>query len=189
MASDDDSSWSRQLLVGLGALLAAALVVGGVLSVVALGAAKVTGLDGGSAAGPTAEPSLYIPSADPTTRPEQYPDPAVPEKSDSPSPSPSPSASPTKQDKPDPRISLQAFPNQVGAGQRIDLTGVYPRGEGATLRVQRWENGWTDFPVTAPVSGGQFHTWVETSRAGLQKFRVVDPASGRHSNAVGVRVS
>ncbi|MGZ4436839.1 MAG: hypothetical protein ACXVW6_04325 [Nocardioidaceae bacterium] len=188
MATDDDSSWSRQLLVGFGALLAAALVVGGVLSIVALGAAKVTGLDGGAGAGASVKPSLYLPPLTSTTSAAPSPEPSAATRAAAPSPSAKPSAKPTKR-KPDLRISLQAFPTQVGAGQRIDLTGVYPRGEGAVLQVQRWQGGWSDFPVTTSVSGGQFHTWVQTGQSGRQQFRVLDRASGKHSNPVSVTVS
>jgi hypothetical protein len=187
MATDpDDSPWSRQLLMGVGALLAVALIVGGIFSLVALGAAKMTGLDS-SGAGASAKPSLYMPPLQPTRQPQQ---PAPASTSAAPSPSPSPSPTPTKRPKPRPRISLQASPLQVAANQRIDLTGVYPRGEGHSLTVQRLEGGaWADFPVTTSVSGGGFHTWVTTGRSGMQQFRVLDPATGRHSNAVRVHVA
>ena len=186
MATDDDSPWSRQLLVGLAALVAVTLIVGGVLSLIALGAAKISGI-GSPPGGASAPPSLYMPSLEPTTTPDPYPDPAPP-STGSASPSPSPSDSPTR-NKPDQRITLQAYPGNVSPGQRIDLSGVYPRGEGAMVRVQRWANGWVDFPVSASVSGGIFHTYVTTSRGGPQKFRVLDPGTGRHSNPVTVRVS
>ena len=74
------SCWSAS-----GVLVAVALVIGGVISVVALGAAKVTGL-GDAHASATAPPSLYFPSDEPTTSPETYPD---PNGSDEPSPPPS----------------------------------------------------------------------------------------------------
>ena len=187
MATDDDSPWSRQLLVGLAALVAVTLIVGGVLSLIALGAAKITGI-GSPSGGASAPPSLYMPSDDPTTTPDGYPDPSRTPTGSSPSPSPSaPSDSPTTS-KPDKGITLQAYPGHVSPGQRIDLSGVYPRGEGAQVRVQRWENGWVDFPVSATVSGGIFNTYVTTSRTGPQKFRVVDPGSGKQSNAVTVQV-
>ena len=61
---DEDAPWTRQLAVGVGVLVAVALVIGGVMSVVALGAAKVTGL-GESHTSATARPSLYMPSGEP----------------------------------------------------------------------------------------------------------------------------
>ena len=181
---DDDVPWTRQLAVGAGVLVGVALVIGGVMSVVALGAAKVTGL-GGSHASATAPPSLYFPSDDPTTTPETYPD---PNGSDEPSPSPSsesPSAKPTQKTRP---ITLQAFPQQVPPNERINLTGVYQGGEGARLQVQRFENGWVDFPVSTSVSGGSFTTYIYTGRSGANRFRVIDKEADKASNPVRVRV-
>ena len=77
---------------------------------------------------------------------------------------------------------------RVAPGERINLTGVYPRGEGATMQVQRFENGWTDFPVTARVSGGTFTTYVLTGRTGESRWRVTDVTSGRSSNPVRVTI-
>lgn len=186
MARDDDEDvpWTRQLAVGVGVLVAVALVIGGVMSVVALGAAKVTGL-GGSHASATARPSLYFPSDDPTTTPESFPD---PDGSDEPSPSPSrksPSAKPSQKTR---AITLQAFPQQVPPNERINLTGVYQGGEGARLQVQRFENGWVDFPVSTSVSGGAFTTYIYTGRSGPNRFRVIDKEADRASNPVRVRV-
>ena len=186
MARDDDEDvpWTRQLAVGAGVLVAVALVIGGVMSVVALGAAKVTGL-GGSHASATAPPSLYFPSDDPTTTPDTYPD---PNGSDKPSPSPSresPSAKPTQKAR---AITLQAFPQQVPPNERINLTGVYQGGEGARLQVQRFENGWVDFPVSTSVSGGSFTTYIYTGRSGPNRFRVIDKEADEASNPVRVRV-
>ena len=80
-------------------------------------------------------------------------------------------------------------PQQVGAGERINFNGVYVDGEGASLQIQRRENGtWTDFPVTANVQGGSFETWIQTSRTGEQVFRVYDDAEERGSNTVTVTV-
>ena len=182
---DDDVPWTRQLAVGVGVLVAVALVIGGVMSVVALGAAKVTGL-GSTHASATAQPSLYFPSDDPTTTPETFPD---PNGSDEPSPSPtrsaSPSAKPTQKTR---AIALQAFPQQVPPNERINLTGVYQGGEGARLQVQRFENGWVDFPVSTSVSGGAFTTYIYTGRSGPNRFRVIDKEADKASNPVRVRV-
>ena len=166
--ADDEASWPRQLLIGLGALTAISLLVGAIVGAVALGAAKLTGIDS-AAGGPRQEPSLFIPSGTPSTSPE---------------------ASPTRPSRtPRPRpITLQAFPATVSPGERINLTGVYPRGEGATMQVQRFEGGWTDFPVTARVSGGTFSTYILTSRTGATRLRVTDIASGRSSNPVRVMI-
>jgi hypothetical protein len=192
MASDDgDGRWTRELLTGLGALVAVALLIGLVVGLVTLGAVDVAGI-GDRQAEATSAPSLYMPTAEPTTRPEPYPDPVGPSSSSSASPSPpageeSPSPRPTKSKRPK-GISLQAFPNTVAASERINLTGVYRAGEGATLQVQRFEGGWVDFPVNATVRGGIFATYVVTGRSGANRFRVLDPATGRASNPVSVTV-
>ena len=182
--ADDEASWPRQLLIGLGALTAISLLVGAIVGAVALGAAKLTGIDS-AAGGPRQEPSLFIPSGTPSTSPEAFPDP--PEDSE---PTPTEEPSPTRPSRtPRPRpITLQAFPATVSPGERINLTGVYPRGEGATMQVQRFEGGWTDFPVTARVSGGTFSTYILTSRTGATRLRVTDIASGRSSNPVRVMI-
>jgi hypothetical protein len=185
-ASDDDSAWVRQLLLGLGALAVVSLLVGGIVGVLALGAARVTGLDGSSADGPVEQPSLYMPTGEPTTKPQSYPDPSY--KPPSPSESASPDAEPSKTPR-SRAITLQAFPSQVSPGERINLTGVYQRGEGATLQVQRFENGaWADFPVTVSVSGGVFSTYIITSRTGEARLRVYDKALQKGSNDVRVTI-
>lgn len=182
---DDETPWSRTLLMGLGALVAVSLLVGAVVGVVALGAAKLSGIDS-AGSGPTAEPSLYMPTGEPSTSPEAFPDP--PEVSEpSPTEETTTAAEPSPTKKPRP-ITLQVYPGEVSGGERINLTGVYQTGEGATLQVQRFENGWTDFPVTARVSGGTFTTYVLTSRTGLTRFRVTDVATGRSSNPVRVTI-
>jgi hypothetical protein len=182
---DDEAPWSRTLLTGLGALAAVSLLVGGVVGAVAFGAAKLTGL-GENAGGPSEEPSLYIPSGEPSTSPEAYPDPPeVTEPTPTAEPTPTPEPSPSK---PPREISLQGYPATVSPGERINLTGVFATGEGATLQVQRFEGGWTDFPVTATVRGGTFTTYVMTSRPGLTRFRVVDTATGRASNPVRITI-
>ena len=73
--------------------------------------------------------------------------------------------------------------------QQIDLTGTYPTGEGAILQVQRFEAGaWQDFPVTMSVNGSTFATYVQTSRVGPNKFRVIDTETAKLSNEVTVTV-
>src|SRR5690242_12578481 len=55
----DDSRPVRSLLVGLVTLVLVALIIGGVVSLFALGAANVAGL--ASDKGPAPKPSLYVP--------------------------------------------------------------------------------------------------------------------------------
>jgi hypothetical protein len=188
MARDDDDEkpWTRLLLIAVGVALAVALVIGGVVSVLALGAARVSGIDEVRPTA-TAEASLVMPSGRPTTRVDPYPAPenGIPDE---------PSRSPERSDKPAAKkkvraITLRASPEQVSAGERISLTGGYRRREGASLQVQRLEAGrWADFPVTARVSGGRFNTYITTSRTGPTRLRMFDGAAGKASNAVRVQV-
>jgi hypothetical protein len=186
--SDGEDSGRRQVLVGLGALVVVTLLVGGIVSAMALGAARITGLgDSSSAGGPAEEPSLYIPPGEPSTSPEVYPDPTRPD-AEEPSESPTeqePSEKPGRESK---KITLQAFPLEASAGERITMTGVYPAGEGATLQVQRFEGTWADFPVSATVSGGIYNTYILTSRTGEARFRVTDKALNRSSNPVTITI-
>ncbi len=183
-----EAPWTRQLLIVVAVLVVVAVVIGGVIGAIALGAAKVTGFDNAAPA-PSRKPSLYIPSGKPTVGLDQYPQPSA-RPGTTASPGDGSAAGETGSPKPKKRdITLQAFPQRVSPGGRINLTGLYRGGEGVRLQVQRFEAGsWTDFPVSAPVSGGQFTTYVTTSRSGVQRFRVVDPGAARNSNPVRVTV-
>lgn len=179
--NDEDTRWPRQLLIGVAALVAAALVIGGVISLLALGAAKVTGIDEARPK-PTHRPSLFIPSEQPTTTPEAFPNP--PGSSASPTPTRRPPAA--KPRKRTPAISLRATPRRVSANERINLSGDYRGGQGRQLQVQRFEGRWVDFPVTATVRDGSFRTYIFSGRVGPNRFRMLDQDSGRASNAVRV---
>jgi hypothetical protein len=183
---DDETPWTRQLLVGVGVLLAVALVIGGVASVFALGAAKVSGIDDASPT-PTTRPSLYLPSGDPTTTggPSAGSSDGTADGTGG-GPSGTPSRTPTR--RPRNGISLRAAPTEVAANERITLTGSYRGHPGVTLQVQRFDGGWVDFPVTVTVNGGTFSTYITTGRTGVNRLRVVDPASPTPSNAVRVVV-
>jgi hypothetical protein len=111
--------------------------------------------------------------------------------SGSPSPSEEPSATATsKRARPKNKIKLSATPEQVGPGERINLTGSYPGADNVALQVQRKENDvWVPFAdVQTQVRVGTFETYVITSRLGGMKFRVFDPTTHAASNAVGVTV-
>ena len=100
-----------------------------------------------------------------------------------------PSAGESTSEAPAEAISLSATQQSVSPMQQIDLTGTYQSGEGAILQVQRMENGaWSDFPVTMSVSGGTFATYVQTSRVGPNKFRVIDTDTETTSNEIIVTV-
>ena len=178
------------VVFGLLALVGVGIVVGLIAGVAALAGAHVLGVEGGgSAAGTTAEKSMYLPKPQPTTSPTGPEITLAPGEESSGGSGHSQPAHPGKSKSPEHQISLQAGENSVGPMENIDLTGVYPGGEGAILRVQRFENGaWSDFPVTASVSNETFTTYVQTSQQGLNKFRVVDTDSGLASNAVRVTI-
>lgn len=177
---------------GLGALVGVTLVVGLVFALMAVVATQVFGLGGGSGPEATqARASLYVPSPQKTKPPsgplvtlEAGNTPLVqPTSSASATPSASPSASPQN------AITLRTGQQAVAPMERIYLTGDYPGGQGAVLQVQRLAGGsWTDFPVTVGVSGPGFSTYIETGQSGENRFRVLDPTSGRTSNVVRVRV-
>jgi hypothetical protein len=198
MADYDETPWYRPLLLGIGALFGVAVLVGGVISLVAFGAVKVSGL-GDSEPAAQVEPSLHMPER--TGGTEDADDEGLtladlndgkdPRETESASPEASPSPTEKKEKKrkrPPSVISLSASPVEVNRMERIYLTGTFPGGEGASLQVQRMEGSWTDFPTSTSVSGGTFSTYVMTGQPGPNQFRVVDSASGKKSNPVTVRV-
>lgn len=177
------------IIAGVVALAAVAVVVGAVIGGGALVATKALGLDDEDAldAKITNTQTLFLPEpTDTATNPN--PDITLsgdPTSGSSPS-APATSDAPTKEPPP---ISLSAVQTEVTSMQNIDLSGVYPDGEGAVLRVQQFEDGtWTDFPVYISVTGGQFDTYIQTGSIGLNKFRVINTDNGEVSNVIRVTV-
>ena len=188
--SDQHPTERHPVVTGLIALVSVGLVVGLIAGVAALVGTHVLGLSGAEASSGEGggKATLFLPKPQKTAAPS---DPLI---TLAPGESPSegstqpvePSDSPKKEK---PRISLSAGENSVSPMQQIDLTGIYPGGEGAILRVQRFENGqWQDFPVTASVSNQTFSTYVQTSRTGVNKFRVIDTDTQLASNPVRVTI-
>ena len=176
---DEDAPWTRQLLVGAGALVAVALVIGAVVSAVALGAARVSGIND---ARPTASavPTLYMPSDEPTTKPEPFPDPEGPTTSGDPSPSPDePSGPPKKRAK---TISLQAFPQRVGPNGRINLTGGFNCAQAVWPHMKEREWGRIiNMASVAGTLGGFGQASYSTTKAGLLGLtRTLAMEGGRH---------
>lgn len=190
MASDelDDQRADRPVLTGLIALAGVGLVVGLVLGGAALGAVSVLGLggdDGGSGQS-SDRPSFYLPKPEPTDEPSEPLITLAPDGSSRGSTEPS---DPTSSATPEEEISLSAAQTSVAPMQQIDLSGVYPGGEGAILQVQRFADGqWLDFPVTVSVSNETFSTYIQTGQLGQNRFRVVDTSTGLESNAVRVTI-
>ncbi|GEP39724.1 hypothetical protein NPS01_33870 [Nocardioides psychrotolerans] len=190
MAEEDTDrpSEGHPVLTGVVALVAVALTVGLILGGGALAVSRVLGIGGSDEAtsGSTVQETMFLPPVEPTN-PDSEPLLTLapnPEGSVSQFPSDEPS-----EEEPESSISLQAGQTEVGAMERIDLTGVYPGGEGAILQVQQFENGtWGDFPVTATVSNETFTTYIQTGKPGPNRFRVVDTDDDEISNEVKVTI-
>lgn len=188
----DQERAEHPVAYGLLALIGVAVVVGLIAGLTALAGARVAGLDGSA---PSAEEgdaggaSLFLPKpkrTDGDTGPLITLAPGEESSGTQRSEPDDPEA--TKDEKAKP-ISLQVAQTTVSPMDNIDLTGVYPGGEGAILRVQRFENGsWQDFPVTVSVSDQTFATYVQTGQAGPNRFRVVDTDTGKASNEVKVTI-
>jgi hypothetical protein len=170
---------------GLIALVGVGLVVGLLISGAALAATSVLGFgdsDGGGRA--SGDQSLYLPKPQPTD-PETGPLVTLLPGEETPT-----AGATATSEAPEFPISLSAGQNQVSAMEEIDLTGVYPGGEGAVVQVQRFEGGrWNDFAsVDAVVTNETFSTFVQTGQTGVNRFRVRDSDSDAVSNEVRVKV-
>ena len=186
------NSEEHPVAAGLIALVGVGLAVGLVIGIVALVATRMMGLGGENAsAQTTSQESLYLPKPEKTTGPSGPLITLAPGESESPKEKssqgqPSRSPKPAKAKK---EISLSASQTSVEPMDQIDLTGVYPGGEGAILQVQRFTSGsWQAFPVTVSVSDETFATYVQTSQTGVNRFRVTDTDSGLTSNEVKVTI-
>ncbi len=178
----------RPVLTGLAALLGVGLVVGLILGGIALAATQVLGVGDEESSGTSTEgASLYLPKPS-RTAPETDPAITLEPGADTGSAPPTESPTETETETTD-DISLQAGQTEVAPLERIDLTGVYPGGEGAILQVERLAGGtWTEFRVTASVSGETFSTYIQTGQTGPNKFRVRDTDTDKVSNVVTVTV-
>ncbi|MBF4161297.1 hypothetical protein [Nocardioides acrostichi] len=179
------------VLVGLAALVGVALLIGLVMGGVALAATKVMGIDGSSPDFASSQHTrFHLPKPSMTEEPTgpliTLGGDAAPTSDSSGAAPPTATAKPSEKDG---QITLQSGQTSVSVMERIDLTGVYPGGEGAVLQVQKQAGGgWQDFPVTVVVSNETFSTYVQTSFQGVNKFRVVDPDTNTASNPVSVTV-
>ena len=189
-----DDGEGRPVLTGLLALVGVAVAVGLILGFVTLVGTKFLGLDNAAdSTGTTAERSMYLPKPSKTQQPSGPLITLAPGETQPPSSSassePGSDKKPTKKKTPKTQISLSAGQTAVSPMQQIDLTGVYPGGEGAILQVQRFTNGaWSAFPVTASVGNETFSTYVQTSQTGVNRFRVADTDTGLESNEVKVTI-
>ena len=187
MADRPQESEGHPVVAGLLALLGVGLAVGLLISGAALAGTSVLGLgesDGGGQA--SSDQTINVPKPEPT---DEQSGPLITLE-----PKPSSDGDGGSEEAPEPEdaISLSAAVTEVRPGEPIDLSGVYPGGEGATLVVQRLEDGeWVDFAdgdVTASVSNETFSTYVLTERTGLNTWRVRDQATDEVSNEVRVKI-
>jgi hypothetical protein len=190
--SEEQEKSDNPVITGLVALVAVSLAVGLVLGGVALVGTKVLGIneDSSGSAGASEKETAIIPrpSKTPANGPLYTLDTQGP-ATDSTGGADDPQTDETKKPKQEKAITLQADQSAVGTFERIDISGVYPGGEGATLQVQRLQAGqWTDFPATIPVSGEVFRTYVQSAQEGVNKFRVVDNSTGETSNPITVTI-
>ena len=126
------------ILAGLIALVAVTFAVGLVLGIVAIVGTHVFGV-GGDGGSTSAGQTLYLPTPSPTPTPDSplvtlAPSTQSAEPTEAPQETASPSESPSPKAK---QITLSSGETSVAPMQQIDLTGVYPGGEGAILQVQR----------------------------------------------------
>jgi len=190
VSDDEQEKTANPVLTGLVALLAVSLAVGLVLGGVALAGSRMLGLGGDStsSADSTEKESAVIPR--PSKTAGNGPQVTLQtEATEIETDDVDPTEAETETTKEPSAITLQVDQTAVGNFERIDISGIYPGGEGAILQVQRLEGGqWTDFNATIPVSGETFRTYVQSAQTGVNKFRVVDTAKDEVSNPVSVRV-
>ncbi|MCW2814639.1 MAG: hypothetical protein JWN84_2094 [Nocardioides sp.] len=192
LPDDPEERRALPVLWGLLALVATAIIVGGVLAVGASVATRATGLAGGDGDGggtsveTTGQETLFLPEpTDTGSDPVPYitlsdvPEPDLPSSTFSETP-----------EEPETEIELFSAQTEVGAMEPIDLSGSYPGGDGAVLDVQQFQSGeWTDFPVTVAVNGDEFSTFIQASALGENRFRVYDSDADEASNEVRVVIS
>ena len=177
-------SEEHPIIAGLVALVGVGLVVGLVIGLVVIAGTKVLGIGGdGDGSSADEQASIYLPTPSKTSESAEDETSSAPDESLSESPEASESETPDRE------ITLSASVTEVGPMEQFQLTGVYPQGEGAILTVQRMQDGsWVDFPATGSVSGEAFQIAVQTSKSGVNRFRVVDTDSGLESGEVRVTV-
>lgn len=198
------------IVAGLAALVVVAIVigvVGGIAMLVGTRAAGLGGSDSGKSA--SAGASLYAPNPSPTKVAAASSIKLLPTisatgtatisngdttESATPTTAPTPTSTPTpvksQQPAPDKRITLQADEPQARPMQMVGISGIYPGGEGAILRLERNEgSGWKTFGIPdVDVIGEQFSTKIQTGHTGQQQFRMRDVDSGKVSNVVTVTI-
>lgn len=197
------------IVAGVTALVSVALAVGLIAGIAMFVGANIVGFGGGNEAGdkatdPDAGASLHVPEPVPT-KTDTGPaitlraSPTAPSSSSSKKQgdsasedaSESPSASTAAEEKSARKeITLQVGAVQAEPMETISITGIYPGGEGAVLRLERRRDGkWQEFGISdVRVTGEQFSTKIQTGRIGKHRFRMKDIDTGAYSNKVSVTI-
>ncbi len=176
---DDDRT--AQVARALLKALAVVVVIGVVIALGTTVMVRALGLNENDSPGP-----VGVAPSGPT---KPLPTTALPVPGDDKSPEPTKSAAPTKTPDKNRDLKLDASPVKARPMERVNLTGTYKGADNLSLKVQRFENGgWSDFGVDATVRVGTYATYVQTGRAGVQRFRMYDPAAKQASNAVRVTI-
>lgn len=198
------------IAAGLAALVVVAMVIGVVGGIAMLVGTRAAGLGGHDSSSKSAQAhaSLYAPSPSPTERAATSSISLLPtvsatgsakvggsgESEESASAAPTAahkSAAPaTKEPEPAKKITLQAAAPSARPMEMVDLSGIYPGGEGAILRLERNDgSGWKEFGIPdVTVVGEQFSTKIQTGRTGAHRFRMRDVDSHAVSNVVTINI-
>lgn len=184
----DETDWQRQLLIGVLVLVAVGALVGAIVAVISIKAADLAGIDD-TQANNTREQRPRMSESESTEDAEatesESTEATVPtEPTES-----RPSTGDATTEPADLGFTLDATPRAVSTEQQINLTGAYEAPDGTLLQVQRKESGvWVDFPVTAPVNGGRYATYILTGRTGPNILRMLAIGRDDVSNTVTVQV-
>jgi hypothetical protein len=179
---DDETSWQRQVLIGLVVLVAVGTLIGGIVALISIKAADLAGIDD-------------TPSTEDPYAPDRSHDPETTPSTDNPTTTGSTSSGPTtgstsSTPPPEQNIVLAATPAAVAAYERVNLTGTATAPPGTMLQLERKEGGaWVAFPIDpVSINGGTFTTYIETGRAGMNIFRMQAVGRDQTSNVVRVQV-
>lgn len=192
-----DETEDRPVLVGVIALVGVSLIVGLIVGVVALGGARVFGLNGGGGGGgggAAVEPTLSLP---PVTETATASGPLITltpgdegegEEGSAPAEPTEPTTT-TTTEAAEGELTLQVSRTTAGPMERIDVSGIYTGGDGAILTIQRFTDGsWNDIAANAAVSGELFSTYIALGRPGENRIRAIDPSTDVTSNEVSVTI-
>jgi hypothetical protein len=181
----DDDDRSEQVRGALVRALLVVVLIGVVIAVGTTIVVRALGLNDGESTGPVGDST----GSGPTT---PLPTTALPvpgEKTPTASPSESPSGQPSPNANGRGDIELQISPIRARPMERVNLTGAYQGADNVGLQVQRYDaGGWHDFGVDTTVHVGTYETYVQTGRAGEQRFRMYDPQARKGSNVVLVTI-